>query len=102
MRFFTRLALLMSAAAAAVPAASLAAGNPPARPRLVVLVSIDQFRADYLVRFGYLYESPGSARRPGGFRFLREQGAWYPDCRYEHLHTVTAAGHSILGTGSQP
>lgn len=72
------------------------------RPRLVVLVSIDQFRADYLVRFSDLYLPPRHDSRPGGFRYLQARGAWYPDCRYEHYRTVTAVGHSILGTGAQP
>src|SRR5205085_2272372 len=89
-----RLALLLLLLTAlAVPAGSRGLGTegeaPGRRPRLVVLISIDQFRADYLVRFQDLYLPPGSLRQPGGFRFLQEQGAWYPDCRYEHFHTVT-------------
>jgi predicted AlkP superfamily pyrophosphatase or phosphodiesterase len=72
------------------------------RPRLVVLVSIDQFRADYLVRFQDLYLPPGRDDAPGGFRYLQARGAWYPDCRYEHYRTVTAVGHATLSTGAQP
>src|SRR4051812_13854781 len=72
------------------------------RPRLVVVVSIDQFRADYLVRFADLFLPPRRGTKPGGFGYLQSAGAWYPDCRYEHYRTVTAVGHSILGTGAQP
>lgn len=72
------------------------------RPRLVVLLSIDQFRADYVVRFSDLYLPGRSGDRVGGFNYFRQFGAWYPDCRYEHHRTVTAVGHSILGTGAQP
>ena len=74
----------------------------PARPRLVVLISIDQFRADYLTRFADLYLPPRTGSKVGGFRYLASAGAWYPDCQYEHHRTVTAAGHAILGTGAQP
>src|SRR3954449_4804762 len=35
-----------------------AAGAAPTRPRLVVLISIDQFRADYLRRFQDLFLPP--------------------------------------------
>lgn len=72
------------------------------KPRLVVLISIDQFRADYVTRFADLYLPPRSGEKLGGFRYLQSFGAWYPDCRYQHHRTVTAAGHSILGTGAQP
>jgi hypothetical protein len=72
------------------------------RPRLVVLISIDQFRADYIPRFRELYLPARTGNEVGGFRFLQDLGAWYPDCQYEHHRTVTAVGHAILGTGAQP
>jgi predicted AlkP superfamily pyrophosphatase or phosphodiesterase len=91
--------LLAAAAGFALPTAD--AGARPARPRLVLLLSIDQFRADYLTRFSDLYLPP-SGGGVGGFRYLQSRGAWYPDCRYEHHRTVTAAGHAILSSGAQP
>src|SRR5688572_465695 len=62
------LALLLLAGANGAVAKS----SSPAidRPRLVVLISIDQFRADYLTRFSDLYLPPGDLRKPGGFRYL--------------------------------
>lgn len=84
-----------------VPVGSAQSQRVP-RPRLVVLLSIDQFRADYVTRFEDLYLPPRSGTRVGGFRYLQREGAWYPDCRYEHHRTVTAAGHAVLGTGAQP
>ena len=78
---------------------------PPRKPRLVVLIAIDQFRADLVTRFEDLYLPPrsgGSSGDVGGFRYLQALGAWFPDCRYQHHRTVTAAGHAILGTGAQP
>ncbi len=79
------------------------AGRRGRAPRLVVLISIDQFRADYLERFADLYLPPSQdGGAPGGFRYLKERGAWYADCRYDHYRTVTAVGHAVLGTGAQP
>lgn len=103
-RLFSILALSLAAAAGLVTACAGQGtrGERTSRPRLVVLVSIDQFRADYLVRFGDLYLPAKNGSRPGGFRYLQARGAWYPDCRYQHYRTVTAVGHSILGTGAQP
>lgn len=103
-----RLALAGALSAAALAGAVSAQGNrprdakPTPRPRLAVVISIDQFRADYLARFGDQYLPAKTGSGPGGFRYLQSRGAWYPDCRYEHYRTVTAVGHAILGTGAQP
>jgi hypothetical protein len=61
-------------------------------PSLVVVLTIDQFRADYLQRFREFFV-------PGGFRLLLEQGATFADCRYRHAVTKTAAGHAVVLTG---
>jgi hypothetical protein len=105
----SRSSLRILASTAAVASVALIAltpararTRPPSRPRLVVLISIDQFRADYLTRFRELYLPPGTRAHPGGFRYLMERGAWYPDCRYEHYRTVTGVGHASLSTGAQP
>jgi hypothetical protein len=62
---------------------------------LVVLVSIDQLRADMpaplLSRFG-----------AGGFRKLYEQGVSYDATHYAHSATETAVGHATLATGALP
>jgi predicted AlkP superfamily pyrophosphatase or phosphodiesterase len=85
------------------PGAALARDRDAvSRPRLVVVISIDQCRADYMTRFADLYLPPKTSEGVGGFRYLMERGGWYADCRYDHLRTVTAAGHAILGTGAQP
>lgn len=76
--------------------------NERKSPRLVVLISIDQFRPDYLDRFADLFVKEGGRGRRGGFAYLRSQGTTYADCQYEHYRTVTAAGHAVLGTGAQP
>lgn len=64
------------------------------RPKLVVLVVLDQFRADYL-------DAPGMPLGTGGFRRLMEKGAYYPDCR--HLaSTFPATTIATLATGAWP
>jgi hypothetical protein len=69
-----------------------AADPAPATPSLVVVLTIDQFRGDYLERFrGHFV--------PGGFRLLLEQGANFTDCRYRHAVTKTACGHAVVLTG---
>ena len=71
------------------------AGEPAAaRPRLVVMVAVDQMRGDYLERFAGVFR--------GGLRRLRERGAVFVNARYRHSNTETGPGHSILLSGRQP
>jgi hypothetical protein len=63
-----------------------------AAPSLVVVISIDQFRADYLERFRPHYG-------PGGFRLLMERGAYFTDCHFRHSVTMTGPGHAVMLTG---
>jgi hypothetical protein len=73
------------------------------RPRLIVLLVIDQFRADYLTRFESRFLPPlQKDGRLGGFRYLMTQGAYYPLGRYDVLESVTAVGHMTVSTGSYP
>ncbi|MGC8667993.1 MAG: alkaline phosphatase family protein [Chthonomonadales bacterium] len=72
------------------------------RPRLAVVISIDQFRADYLMRFEDLYLPARSGSRVGGFRYLMERGAWFVDAHHDHLPLATGPGHSVLLTGAYP
>ena len=85
------LALLSTSVAFAAPAA-------PARrhrPRLAVLVVVDQFSSEAFRRI-----------RPrlvaGGFARFVDAGAFYADARYRHADTATAPGHAVLATGAYP
>jgi predicted AlkP superfamily pyrophosphatase or phosphodiesterase len=73
------------------------------RPALTVVISIDQFRADYLTRFADLFLP---ARQPdgrvGGFRYLMSGGSWFVNARYTHFPTFTCVGHAAMMTGAQP
>jgi len=63
-------------------------------PRLVVVIVVDQMRADYLDRFAANYE--------GGLRRLRVDGAVFTDAHQDHALTWTAAGHATIATGVYP
>jgi predicted AlkP superfamily pyrophosphatase or phosphodiesterase len=66
----------------------------PAGPRLIVLVVVDQLRADYLTTYGHRWRS--------GFRTLIEEGAYFPRAEYPYLNTVTCPGHATIATGTFP
>jgi predicted AlkP superfamily pyrophosphatase or phosphodiesterase len=65
------------------------------KPKLVVVIVVDQFRYDYLDRFGDLFGS-------GGFKRLMADGALFTSANYDYVPTVTAAGHAAVHTGSVP
>jgi predicted AlkP superfamily pyrophosphatase or phosphodiesterase len=76
------------------PRAAAAAAQPK-RPRLVLLIAVDQFRYDYLERFGDLFGA-------GGLRRLLRDGASWAECNYDHVPTETAPGHATMMTGAWP
>lgn len=63
--------------------------------KLVVGIMIDQFRADYLVRFADQFV-------PGGFRRLLTNGAVFTNAHYIHVPTYTACGHATFMSGATP
>jgi predicted AlkP superfamily pyrophosphatase or phosphodiesterase len=75
----------------AVASVALRAAAPP---RLVVMVVIDGFQADYLTTFA------GHWRR--GFKTLLAEGANFRRVRYPYLTTDTCAGHFTISTGTLP
>lgn len=75
---------------------------PPTAPKLVLLISIDQCRADYIDRFADQYLPAKRGGQLGGFRWLDETGVRFTDAHHHHVPTATGPGHSILMTGSIP
>ena len=63
-------------------------------PRLLLFVSVDQMRYDYLTRFAPLYK--------GGLRTLLDRGAVFTNAYYRHANTETGPGHSVLLSGRSP
>ena len=73
------------------------------KPKLVVLLVIDQFRADYLTRFQDRFlPAKGAKGSIGGFQYLVEKGAWFPQAQYDLLQNMTGPGHATLLTGAYP
>jgi len=68
--------------------------STPAKPKLVLVLSIDQMRFDYLERFDPLYKA--------GLRQLIDRGSIFTNANYRHASTETGPGHSVLMTGSHP
>ena len=64
-----------------------------AKPKLVVIIVVDQLRGDILERFH-------DQMSPNGFRLLLDRGAWYKNCYYQYATTETAPGHATLGAGA--
>jgi predicted AlkP superfamily pyrophosphatase or phosphodiesterase len=65
-----------------------------AKPKLVVVLVLDQFRGDYLDRYRADFKTPN------GFNLFLKKGAYFPQCYYEYANTMTAPGHSTIGTGA--
>lgn len=69
--------------------------SEPKRPRLVLLIVVDQFRYDYLERFEDLFVA-------NGLRRLLREGASWTQSNYDHTPTYTAPGHGTMMTGAYP
>lgn len=71
------------------------------KPKLVLVLVIDQFRADTIGRYENRFLPPRDARgRPGGFRFLMEEGAYFPLAEYGQLQNMTCPGHATILSGA--
>lgn len=64
------------------------------RPKLVVMIVVDQFRADYVEKF--------RGQWSGGLKRLVEEGAWFRAAAYPYSATETCVGHSTISTGALP
>jgi predicted AlkP superfamily pyrophosphatase or phosphodiesterase len=82
-----RILLCVLAAACLLTAA-------PKKPKLVLVIVIDQFRYDYLTRYRGEYHS--------GFDRLLTKGAVFTNARYQHFPPLTALGHSLILSGAMP
>lgn len=73
----------------------VAAASAAPRPDLVVVVSIDQFRYEYIERFQPYFGK-------GGFNRFIKKGANYTASFYPYATTATGPGHAAIGTGRPP
>ncbi|MBK8248597.1 MAG: alkaline phosphatase family protein [Gemmatimonadetes bacterium] len=92
------LVLTFACACASAPGGAPASGaTPPVqgqKPTLVVMLTVDQLRPDYLERF------KGDLTR--GFPRLLTRGAYFTNAHHDHAITETAPGHATLLTGRFP
>ncbi len=89
--FFSVLLLLLTPFTVVMPAR---ADAYHAKPKLVVILVIDQFRGDYLDRYRDDFKTAN------GFNLFLKHGAYFTDCYYDYANTMTAPGHSTIGTGA--
>lgn len=90
------LALLLAGwfAAPAWQPAAAQQREAPARPKLLVILVVDQMRSDYITAYGHQWTK--------GLRRLVDHGAWFTEGAYPYLNTVTCAGHATISTGAVP
>lgn len=74
--------------------ALVAAPSAKARPKLVVVISVDQFSAELMQSFG--------PELTGGIARLRNEGVFFTEAYQDHGFTETGPGHSVLLSGRFP
>lgn len=100
-----RLAAFLSIPLAVALLAAGVAQSPPARaeasahdgrsaPRLLVILAVDQMRADYIDKYGHHWTR--------GLRRLVDEGAWFRTAAYPFMNTITCPGHATMATGAFP
>jgi hypothetical protein len=67
--------------------------EPRKPPSLIVLITVDQLRGDYIQRF--------QSQLTGGLARLA-RGAWFTNAHHDHAITETAPGHATLLSGRFP
>ena len=83
------------ALALTLPACAVSQSRPvPRSPSLVVLITVDQLRGDYIQRF--------QPQLTGGLARLARGGAWFTNAHHDHSITETAPGHATLLAGRFP
>jgi predicted AlkP superfamily pyrophosphatase or phosphodiesterase len=79
------------------PAVANAPAKPKAvlaKPKLVVMLVVDQMRGDYVDKF--------RGQWTAGLKRLLEEGAWFRDAAYPYAATETCVGHATISTGALP
>src|SRR5258706_12310319 len=67
---------------------------PPARPKLVLVITVDQLRPDYFTRW--------KSQLTGGLGQLMNEGAFFTDGYQDHAVPETAPGHATILSGLWP
>src|ERR1700719_3289456 len=64
------------------------------KPKLVVILVVDQMRGDYVDKFQHQWT--------GGLKRLVHEGAWFHEAAYPYGATETCVGHSTISTRAFP
>lgn len=64
------------------------------KPRLLLIVTIDQGRSEYLNRFRPIFT--------GGLKYVLDKGVFFTDAHHHHAVTATGPGHASMATGLYP
>lgn len=67
----------------------------PASPKLIVVIVIDQLRADQPIRYF-------KDLKNNGIQKLLKEGSYIPFAEYPVLQNMTCPGHAMIATGSTP
>ncbi len=78
----------------ALLAAALTQIHAYEKPKLAVVIVVDQMRSDYLTREKTLLT--------GGFKRLLDNGFQFTEAYHEHAVTETGVGHATIATGCYP
>ena len=70
------------------------ASRDSGKPKLVVILVVDQMRGDYVDKFQQQWT--------GGLKRLVNEGAWFHEAAYPYGATETCVGHSTISTGAFP
>src|SRR5260221_13594732 len=91
---FLRSSTFAAALAVIGGTAGAQAVHPPTRPTLIVFLTVDQMRAEYVDQW--------STQLSGGLARLAQHGAGFTNAYHAHALTETAPGHSVVMSGRFP
>jgi hypothetical protein len=86
--------LVAGIAFAQAPPPGTRTARGPKRPKLIVVIVVDQMRADYVDKF--------QGQWSGGLKRLVDEGAWFRAAAYPYAATETCVGHATISTGAFP
>src|SRR5258708_321858 len=91
---FLRSSTFAAALAVIGGTAGAQAVHPPTRPTLIVFLTVDQMRAEYVDQW--------STQLSGGLARLAQHGGVFTNAYHDHAVTETAPGHSVVMSGRFP
>lgn len=92
MKNYLYLSLTAATLSMAVPATAQNK-RTATKPKLAIILVVDQFRAEYLTRYDKFFGN-------NGFRRLQREGSVMRNTHYTYGTTYTGPGHALLASGS--